>query len=308
METIISCEGDYIMQNLKNSQNFLVDKKLVNELVVKSKINNTDRVIEIGPGKGTITGVLAQYAKEVIAVEYDKALFEGLLSHHSSNNVEYVYGDILQYKLPIKGEYKVFSNIPFQITANIIKKLTEAPNPPKEIFLIVQKEAAKKYCGIPFQRYEGLRAAIVKAQYGIEIVHSFKRKDFVPAPNVDTVLLHFTQKNDKLSLAEYSEYKDIVSYLYSSNKGETAKDRLALLFSNMQVRRLCKDNNISEMGSFTCITSEQWIKIYEYSKIGLTDEKRKKLRNSYIRLEKNNKGLKKQNRTSFRKPRKKYTM
>ena len=55
---------------------------------------------------------------------------------------------------------------------------------------IIQREAAKKNCGIPLQKYEGFRAAIIKAQYKVEITHSFKRSDFFPSPNVDTCLLY----------------------------------------------------------------------------------------------------------------------
>lgn len=78
----------------------------------------------------------------------------------------------------------------------------------------MQKEAAKKYCGMPFQKYEGLRAAVVKAQYQVEIIHTFNRRDFSPAPNVDTVLLHFKRKSNTLNQSDYKNYKDLVAYIY----------------------------------------------------------------------------------------------
>lgn len=80
--------------------------------------------------------------------------------------------------MPLNRRYKIFSNIPFQITADIIRKLTDDVNPPSDINIIIQREAAKKNCGIPLQKYEGFRAAIIKAQYKVEITHSFKRSDF----------------------------------------------------------------------------------------------------------------------------------
>ena len=63
------------MKNLVYSQNFLVNKKLVERLISKSNIDVTDYVIEIGPGKGIITDVLSQHAGEVVAVEYDQELY-----------------------------------------------------------------------------------------------------------------------------------------------------------------------------------------------------------------------------------------
>lgn len=113
------------MKNLGYSQNFLVNKKLVERLISKSNIDVTDYVIEIGPGKGIITDVLSQHAGEVVAVEYDQELYNNLVRYHSHDNVTYIFGDFLKYKLPLNRRYKIFSNIPFQITADIIRKLTD---------------------------------------------------------------------------------------------------------------------------------------------------------------------------------------
>lgn len=103
------------MKNLGYSQNFLVNKKLVERLISKSNIDVTDYVIEIGPGKGIITDVLSQHAGEVVAVEYDQELYNNLVRYHSHDNVTYIFGDFLKYKLPLNRRYKIFSNIPFQI-------------------------------------------------------------------------------------------------------------------------------------------------------------------------------------------------
>jgi len=111
------------MKNLGYSQNFLVNKKLVERLISKSNIDVTDYVIEIGPGKGIITDVLSQHAGEVVAVEYDQELYNNLVRYHSHDNVTYIFGDFLKYKLPLNRRYKIFSNIPFQITADIIRPL-----------------------------------------------------------------------------------------------------------------------------------------------------------------------------------------
>lgn len=75
------------MKNLGYSQNFLVNKKLVERLISKSNIDVTDYVIEIGPGKGIITDVLSQHAGEVVAVEYDQELYNNLVSSLSRNPV-----------------------------------------------------------------------------------------------------------------------------------------------------------------------------------------------------------------------------
>jgi len=133
------------MKNLGYSQNFLVNKKLVERLISKSNIDVTDYVIEIGPGKGIITDVLSQHAGEVVAVEYDQELYNNLVRYHSHDNVTYIFGDFLKYKLPLNRRYKIFSNIPFQITADIIRKLTDDVNPPSDINIITINEQISNF-------------------------------------------------------------------------------------------------------------------------------------------------------------------
>ena len=132
-------------------------------------------------------------------------------------------------------------------------------------------------------------------------MHAFKKNDFFPVPNVDTVLLHLNRTPQILCSSDLKDFKDLVAYFYSHGKGDSSKERLSVLFSNAQIKRLCKENNINMSDPFTKITSEQWINIYHYSRIGLTVEKKRLIYDAYIKMEKNNSGLKKQNRTNLRK-------
>ena len=135
---------------ISDSQNYLHSKRLVNELIAKSNITTSDLVLEIGPGKGIITEELVKCSKKVIAVELDRNLYLGLREKFSNTeNLQLVNRDFLQTQLPAE-EYKVFSNIPFNLTAEIIIKLLGASNPPNDMFIIMQYEAALKYSGEPY--------------------------------------------------------------------------------------------------------------------------------------------------------------
>ena len=105
-------------------------------------------------------------------------------------------------------------------------------------------------------------------------------------------MLHMQLWDDRLSGDDLQNYKDLVAFFYTNIKGETAKERLSILFSNEQIKRLGKANRISLSNSYTLITAEQWMNIYYYSKIGLTDEKKKKFQDAYKKLQKMNKKLK----------------
>jgi len=136
------------MRNLSRralrSQNFLRSQKLVAKLIRHSSIGKTDTVIEIGPGRGIVTEELLKVSGKVIAVELDSKLYnllrEKLQVHR---NLDLVQTDFLKFELPTYT-FKVFANIPFIITTDIIRKLTSEKSF-QEGYLVVQKEAAKKF-------------------------------------------------------------------------------------------------------------------------------------------------------------------
>ena len=120
------------------SQNFLKSKALVSGLIEKSLITKNDVVYEIGAGQGIITEKLLKAAKKVIAFEIDENLFNKLLTRFKNETkLELKKGDFQKYPLPT-NPYKVFSNIPFNITSAVINRLTQTNNPPQDSFLIIQ--------------------------------------------------------------------------------------------------------------------------------------------------------------------------
>jgi 16S rRNA A1518/A1519 N6-dimethyltransferase RsmA/KsgA/DIM1 with predicted DNA glycosylase/AP lyase activity len=127
------------------SQHFLWDRRLVDRLVRASSISPHDLVLEIGPGRGILTQALLQVAAPVVAVELDQKLYRSLhqtLGHCPT--LDLVCGNFLDLPLPCQP-YKVFANIPFHITGDIIRKLLECDAPPEDCYLLVQREAAGKY-------------------------------------------------------------------------------------------------------------------------------------------------------------------
>ena len=108
------------------------------------------------------------------------------------DNLCLVCGDFLKYNLPQRGAYKVFANIPYYITTDIVRKLTEASNPPTEMWLVMEKGVAKRFMGVPVpNRY----AKSLTSHWKLEIVYYFKREDFHPLPAVDSVLVHFSKRS-----------------------------------------------------------------------------------------------------------------
>ncbi len=112
------------------------------------------------------------------------------------DNVEVVQADFLQIDLP-DTPYKVFSNIPFHLSSPILKKLTESPNRPKAVYLIVQKQFAQKLL-IDKPGFTGMLGAQIAPLYEARIRRPLQKSDFWPHPAVDTVLLELKLRPTQL--------------------------------------------------------------------------------------------------------------
>lgn len=179
-------------KHISDSQNFLTKRQLIRKIINLSSITEEDTVLEIGAGKGHLTEALCEKGGFVYSVEIDRKLFEYTqekLSHIT--NLKLIQGDFLKYPLPAKGSYKVFANIPFFITTQIMNKLTNASNPPTDVWLVMEKGAARRFAGLP---KENMRSLLLKVEWETEIIYHFRREDFHPMPSVYSVLLHLKRK------------------------------------------------------------------------------------------------------------------
>ena len=200
------------MHNIKPlkrlGQNFLVDKGIVREIISAAEIKPGDIVLEIGPGLGALTKKLAKRAGKVIAVEKDPRMCEILQENLKDfKNIEIVQGDILKLdpkpevkpRQPrvLKSSFKIVANLPFYITAPVIRKFLEAKNPPKEMVLIVQKEVAQRICAKPPRM--NLLAISVQFYARPEIIAYVSKKAFWPQPKVDAAIIKITPHNKSLT-------------------------------------------------------------------------------------------------------------
>lgn len=199
---------DYV-KRVSDSQNFLTDTKLLQRIVGLADIGKKDEILEIGTGKGHLTETLCKKAGKVCTVEIDSKLMESAKRRLSKvNNVELIQGDFMKYRLPAKGTYQVFANIPFFLTTQIVEKLTQGNNPPEHIWLVMEKGAAKRFMGLPRETIKSLE---LKVHWEMKIVYHFRREDFHPKPSVDTVLIHFKKKAvPDLNKGEYREFQKFI--------------------------------------------------------------------------------------------------
>lgn len=266
-------------RNIKDSQNFLHDKNLVRKLVQNSNISESDLVYEIGPGKGIITEQLLYCCNNVVAVELDKKLYFELKEKFKDKNLHIINNDFLKCDLP-NGNYKVFSNIPFNMTADILTKLLTASNPPMDMYIIMQYEAFLKYAGEPYYK-DSLKSLMFKPLYDIKLIYEFKKQDFTPMPNVSIIMACFHKKEYcDVKKATMIQYWDFLSYIFSNN-GKTFKEKTKKIFSYEQQKRLRKQLQLEYDTPISDWTYEQWIKLFNFYNQLVSLDKKKLVEGSY---------------------------
>jgi len=161
------------------------------EIISAAEIQQTDIVLEIGPGLGSLTRYLAVSAKEVIAVELDENMIPPLKAVLSPyQNVQIIQGDILKLSprvLVSEDSYLVVANIPYYITSAVIRHLLESQSRPRRIVLTIQKEVAQRICAGPGEM--SLLALSVQVYGAPRLATRIPAEAFFPAPNVDSAVL-----------------------------------------------------------------------------------------------------------------------
>jgi 23S rRNA (adenine-N6)-dimethyltransferase len=179
------------------SQYFLRSPRVIKELIGHSSIKRSDLVYDIGAGSGVIASVLATRCREVVAIEFEPRMVEKLRDNMAKYpNVTVMEADFLTMDLPTEP-YKIFANIPFHLSSPIVRKLTEAANPPAAIYLIVQKQFANKL--LPdSDKFTGQLGMMIGPEFAVRIRKRLQRTDFWPHPNVDTVLVEMLRRPEPL--------------------------------------------------------------------------------------------------------------
>ncbi len=182
-------------------QNFLKDRSVLEDIVRASGISREDTVVEIGPGLGTLTEYLAAAAGWVYAIEVDKKLIPILQENLSElDNVQIINADILKTDLNRITEgkpFRVVANLPYYITTPIIMNLLESDINCRSITVMVQKEVGDRMTAKPRTKEYGALTLAVGYHAKTTIVRKVPAGCFVPAPNVDSVVVHMEIYDEK---------------------------------------------------------------------------------------------------------------
>ena len=247
----------------KFGQNFLIDTHVLERIIEESGITKDDCILEIGPGIGTMTQYLCENAREVIAVEIDKALIpilEDTLSAY--DNVTVINDDILKVDVQkIVDEknggkpIKVVANLPYYITTPIIMGLFESHLPLKSITIMVQKEVADRMQVGPGTKDYGALSLAVQYYAKPEIVANVPPNCFMPRPNVGSAVIRLTKYEEPPVFVENEEFMFSLIRATFNQRRKTLVNAIGNA-PNLNISKEMVTEVLSEMGESATVRGE----------------------------------------------------
>lgn len=226
-------------------QHFLRSPRIAAELIGHSNIRANDIVYDLGAGTGVITSALARRCRHVMAIEIEPVTMIKLRQNVGElDNVTIVEKDILKLQLP-NEPYKIFANIPFALSSEVVRKFTNTSNPPKSMYLIVQKQFARKLTP-GNDHFTSELSAEIAPWFAVRIRKNLRKYDFTPPPGVDTVLLEI-KPHDKplLPATVQTPYRTFIERCFHDQK----------FFRTL-------DKPFSPELRPSQLTPEQWVELY----------------------------------------------
>jgi len=206
-------------------QNFLIDHNIARKIVSSAELSPKDIVLEIGAGKGILTGKIASRVNKVIAIEIDKKLCSFLREELKNyKNVEIIEGDFLKldisHFLPSgsRSSMKVVANLPYYITSPTIMKLLNVKGWSEAVFML-QKEVGERIAAIPGGKDYGALSILVQYHCQVEKQFNVSRNVFRPKPEVDSVVIKLKLlKHPRIKVKDEGLFFEIVHAAFSQRR------------------------------------------------------------------------------------------
>jgi 16S rRNA (adenine1518-N6/adenine1519-N6)-dimethyltransferase len=247
---ILVKNNNYFRQKHSLGQHFISDEALLESLVSASGVGPDDNILEIGPGTGNMTGILAARCKHVLALEIDERLLPILrVSFEKEKNVTFIAGDVMQVDLCALmapyGPFHIVANLPYYITTPLLTMLLKSRLPIESINIMLQKEAAERLVAIPGTRDYGPLAMRAGYSMILKIAANISADYFAPRPKVDSAFVTMKKRESPAVSVKNEELMfKIISAAFSMRR-KTLINNLTVGFG---ISRISAINWVSSCG------------------------------------------------------------
>lgn len=243
-------------------QHWLNDDASLEAMCEAAEVVAGDIVLEVGPGKGSLTAKLLERGAKVVAVEFDESLVPKLRERFEGKNLELHYGSILEFDLATlpKG-YKVVANIPYYLTSHLLRQLCESTNPFKQAALLIQKEVAERVVAEPGD----MSLLSISVQFYCEsgLGPIVPADLFTPPPKVDSQILMLGYKGPRFDDVNVKRFFQLVRAGFSERR-KMLRSSLSggLRITKTEASELLAKANINPEFRAQELSFDDWHKLY----------------------------------------------
>lgn len=243
---------------LRLAQNLFAAQAPARRLVASADLAPGDLVYDLGAGAGAVTAALLAAGVRVVAVERDPNLVRKLRSRFAGRPVSVIEADLREVRFT--APYKVVANPPFNVTADLLRRLLTPESAPDAAAVVLQREAALKYAG---GRLTAV-SLVSRPWFDLDVTRPFSRLDFVPVPSVEVALLRIARRRaPDIAAADAEPWRAYVRYALARPRPD-ARRTFRGLVSNLQWRRLSQDLAIAPGALRTDLTYDQWLGVFRF--------------------------------------------
>ena len=207
-------------------QNFITDRNVLARIVEAAGISTGDRVMEVGPGRGGLTSLLAGKGAQLLAVELDRQLVPLLeTDFRNINNVEIIHADILETDLRNilltrwQGKWKVVANLPYNISSQVLFRFLDNKGLFSRLVLMLQREVGERLIAPSSCKEYGILTVFFRLHFDVYREFLVKPGSFYPAPKVDSVVLRFEPLlTPRVDVGEEMFFRQVVKAAFSQRR------------------------------------------------------------------------------------------
>ena len=251
-------------------QNFLVDSVYIQRIVDAAQLTTADTVIEIGPGRGALTGKLIETGAQVIAIELDAGLLPVLEKQfHDRVNFKLIKADVLKTDLStfaIKGrKLKLVANLPYYISTAVLQHLIEHRQHFSDMILMFQKEVVDRIVAKTGNSERGFLTVLVEAFLSVEKLFDVPPSVFRPSPKIWSSVVRLIPKDvDVVLTGNEDVFERLISAAFRQ-KRKTILNNLKASASQLKISEpatLLSSADIEPTRRAETLTSEEWIRLF----------------------------------------------
>ena len=248
----------------KLGQNFLVDENFLDWIVKEAGAAPGERIIEVGPGFGALTGRMLELGADVTALEFDHRICEWLRSVLVPKGLKLVEGDACKIDFKqIHGNgvpYRMVSNLPYSAGTVVVAKLLESEQPPEELIIMLQKEVAMRLASKEGEEEYGALSVRAGASYEVTPLRMVPPQLFYPKPEVDSCVIRMKKRKDMPDHAFRVLLSQVTRLAFSQRRKKMIK-QLASVFGKETVLKVYDLCDIPEDIRAERVSVEKFMKL-----------------------------------------------